>query len=153
MDPAPFIRHVLLRPLFHTKTVSKRMKKALQNLAIAAGAALLATGIAFASAAEITWDDQGVFEYAAELESEGVVEVCGPLKAGDQATWAFNATDELDFNIHYHEGEEVVYPVQSKATSSLANKLVAPVDQTYCWMWTSQESASLRLKLRLSRAD
>ena len=129
------------------------MTKLLGNLALAAGASLLASGIALASIAEIKWDEQGAFEYEAELEPVGLVEVCGPLKAGDRVTWAFNATAGLDFNIHYHEGEEVVYPVQEPASSSLTNTLTATIDQTYCWMWTSEEAASLRLKLRRSPAD
>lgn len=114
-------------------------------------AALLLVGsLASASVVEIVWDQEGNFEYRAELEADGFAEVCGALSLHEQVHWAFDASAALDFNIHYHEGAEVVYPAQFPSTVERADVLVAPVDQTYCWMWTNPLRSPATVTLRLS---
>lgn len=118
---------------------------------IAAAAFLSLAGSANASLVEVTWTERNDFQHAAEVEAGGFAEVCGELAADERVNWAFEADSELDFNIHYHEGDAVTYPVKSPQARSLADELTAPVDQTYCWMWTNTLDTPARLKVVLSR--
>lgn len=118
---------------------------------IAAAAFLSLAGSANASVVEVTWSQANDFRHAAELEAGGFAEVCGELAAEERVSWAFEADIELDFNIHYHEGDAVTYPVKSAQVRSLADELTAPVDQTYCWMWTNRLDTPAMLKVVLSR--
>lgn len=112
---------------------------------------VLLAGSVRASLVVIAWDEENGFRHAAELEAGGVAEVCGELQAGERVRWAFEAGAELDFNIHYHEGDEVTYPVKSPQVRSLADTLTAAVDQTYCWMWANSSADPGTLKVELSR--
>lgn len=118
---------------------------------IAAAAFLLLAGSASASVVEITWRQGGDFQHAAKIEAGGFAEVCGELAADERVSWAFEADIELDFNIHFHAGDDVTYPVQSPQVRSLADELTAPVDQTYCWMWTNRLDTPAMLNVVLSR--
>jgi hypothetical protein len=118
---------------------------------IAAALFLSLTGSVHASLVEIHWDPNNAFRYSAELEAGGFAEVCGELAADERVSWAFEADAELDFNIHYHEGDEVTYPVKSPQVRSLADELTAPVEQTYCWMWTNRLDDPATLTVELSR--
>jgi hypothetical protein len=119
---------------------------------LAAAATLLpGVGVASASLVEIAWDEQGKFQHSSQLEAGGFAEVCGPLSAREQVHWAFEASAALDFNIHYHVGDEVLYPAASPDTVELADVLIAPADQTYCWMWTNSQPSPVNVTLRLLR--
>ena len=117
-------------------------------------AAMLILGISIASASVqmIEWDNNGEFRHSAEVESGGFAEICGSLSSQEQVDWSFEASDKLDFNIHYHQGDEVVYPAEVEAVAELADLLFAPIDQTYCWMWTNQQSFKVSFTLVLSLA-
>lgn len=115
-----------------------------------AAALLLPGPLAWASVVEIAWDPEGAFEHRAELEAGGFAEVCGALSRGERVEWAFDASTALDFNIHYHEGAEVVYPVKLPGAVEQADVLVAPIDQTYCWMWTNRPDSPATVTLHLS---
>lgn len=115
-----------------------------------ATALLLVGSFARASVVEIVWDHEGNFEHRAELEAGGFAEVCGALSLDERVRWAFDASAALDFNIHYHEGAEVVYPAEFPSTVERTDVLVAPVEQTYCWMWTNRLDSPVTVTLRLS---
>lgn len=118
---------------------------------VAAVLLFLLAGSARASLVVIAWDEESGFRHSVELEAGGFAELCGELAADDRVSWAFEAGAELDFNIHYHEGDDVTYPVKSPAVRSLADALTAPVEQTYCWMWTNRLDGPVTLKVGLSR--
>ena len=113
-------------------------------------ALLLGASLAKASVVEIAWDDEGHFEHVAELAAGGFAEVCGPLSGQERVQWAFDASAALDFNIHYHEGEQGVYPATFPDAVEKTVELTAPIDQTYCWMWTSRLDVPATVTLRLS---
>ncbi len=66
-----------------------------------------------------------------------VVEQCVHLDAGSEAKYAFTASGPLDFNIHFHMGRQVDYPVRVEAISSSEGIFKAGSAQEYCWMWTN----------------
>ena len=66
-------------------------------------------------------------------------EECMSLKAGEQRKWYWRANAPVDFNIHYHEGAEVSYPVKRAGMRGDGGTFTAKVAQDYCWMWTAKD--------------
>jgi hypothetical protein len=65
--------------------------------------------------------------------------------------WRFAALAPLDFNIHYHEGKKVEYLALLRAVRSDENTFTAPIDQTYCWMWTNPGKHAASFSMSVSR--
>ena len=77
------------------------------------------------------------------------VELCGKLRRGQTVVWRFDADGPLDFNIHYHEGDQVTSPAKEDAARSARGRLPIAVEQDYCWMWTNRGAAPVTLRARL----
>jgi len=119
----------------------------------AAAALLLCLPLAAPAAqhiADITWSDSA-YRHAVTLAPGRFFEACGRLDAGAAVRWQFEAAAALDFNIHYHQGKDVIYPAQLRAVAQAADTLAVKLAQDYCWMWTNRGSAPVRLDLRLQR--
>jgi hypothetical protein len=118
-------------------------------------AAIAVTAMAGASARadviDIAWSAEGRFEHRAEVAPGGFAEVCGKLARGTVVRWAFESAGPMDFNIHYHEGEKVVFPVQRAGATKGAATLKVKLDQDYCWMWSNKRTQPLALQLTLAR--
>ncbi len=67
-----------------------------------------------------------------------VAEECLKMDAGSAIKYSFKAAAPLAFNIHFHRGEDVTYPVQIKSVQSRSSRFVAAQAQEYCWMWTNR---------------
>ena len=93
----------------------------------------------------------GRFEHRAELVPGGFAEVCGRLARGSAVRWSFDAAGALDFNIHYHQDKQVVFPVKRSGAAKGAATLKVKLDQDYCWMWTNKTTQALSLHLTLAR--
>lgn len=120
-------------------------------LLVAAACTAMACAPARADVVDIAWSAEGRFEHRAEVAPGGFAEVCGKLARGAAVRWAFEAAGPLDFNIHYHQGEKVVFPVQRAGAAKGAATLKVKLDQDYCWMWTNKGSQPLVLRLTLAR--
>lgn len=72
-------------------------------------------------------------------------EPCFTMTAGDRLEYSFTARAPLDFNLHYHEGDDVHYPERLKAVRRHAGHFEAKFDQTYCLMWRNRSSAPITL--------
>lgn len=120
-------------------------------LLAAATCAAMAGTPARADVTEIAWNAEGRFEHRAELKPGGFAEVCGRLEKGRAVRWAFEAGGPTDFNIHYHQGQQVVFPVQRRGAAKGAAMLKVKLDQDYCWMWTNKTAQPLSLRLTLMR--
>lgn len=79
------------------------------------------------------------------------VELCGALRRGQAVAWTFTAEGPLDFNIHYHEGDQVHTPTSRDAVRRGNGRLPVKIDQDYCWMWTNPGSSNVMLRVRLER--
>ncbi len=100
--------------------------------------------------AELRWSADGRFVHQAQIKPKAFVEVCGELAANTSVSWSFKATHPLDFNVHYHVGKNVVYPVKPSRLESASDSLTVTDTQHYCWMWTNKgpETVTLRTELR-----
>src|SRR5262249_54404376 len=78
-------------------------------------------------------------------------EECLHLQAGDRLEFAFEATEPVDFNVHYHEGKAVVMPISRDRSRADAGVFVSPAAQDYCLMWEAGAAGALldyRVRLR-----
>ncbi len=131
------------------------MKNNSKPLAIGLFAVLISSFQASANAAaivDIKFNAEGHFSHEVEMAVGKTIEICGPLKAGVAIDWSFKNSAPLNFNIHFHKGEEVSYPVQQKGASNLAQKFTPDTAQDYCWMWTNRSLQAVKLNVELSTA-
>jgi hypothetical protein len=75
-------------------------------------------------------------------EAEGVViapyeahEECAQLAAGERLDYRYRASEPLDFDIHYHEGNAILSPLVRERSTQDSGTFEAPSAQAYCLMW------------------
>ena len=104
--------------------------------------ALPAFCLAFAAAASAADKPQsgGAFDF--KLEPGKVHEHCEKLARGETRRYHWKANVAVDFNIHYHEGDKVTFPVKRDAMRGDGGSFTADVAQDFCWMWTARNSAA-----------
>ena len=123
----------------------------MRNAVIIAALFIAALPSARAELFEIQWSADGRFTHQGSIASGKFVEVCGKLPAGVKVLWDFEAGAAVDFNVHYHAGKAVVFPVKLSAVSSGTDTLAVKIDQDYCWMWTNKSAAAATLTVHLQR--
>lgn len=110
---------------------------------------LAMAGSVGAAVQDIRWNEAGIHAQTIDIAAGKFAEVCGPLKAGEQVAWSFEADGPLNFNIHFHEGEKVTYPARENGVSKREGELKVEQGQGYCWMWSNKGAQPVRLKLAL----
>jgi hypothetical protein len=88
----------------------------------------------------------------ATLEPHKVYEHCDKLAAGEQRRFHWKSTAPVDFNIHYHEGNDATYPVKRDGMRGDGGTFVAKTGQDYCWMWTAR-NAKARVQGQVEAGD
>jgi hypothetical protein len=77
-------------------------------------------------------------------------EECMELEPGDRVEFAFESSEPVDFNIHYHEGSAVVMPIVRDKTRADAGVYTASIAHGYCLMWEAGAAgASIDYRIRL----
>ena len=95
-------------------------------------AALLLPGLA---AAETTSSQS----FATTLAPGQSHESCATLAKDGTRNYHWKSDAPVDFNIHYHDGDKVVMPVERKGMRGDGGTFKAKVPQDYCWMWTARD--------------
>ncbi len=98
---------------------------------------------------DINWEADGRFGYEALLHGAAMTEICGPLDANGAVDWLMKSSTPVDFNVHYHQGEEVVYPTRQNGVSKLNDRLTVTAAETYCWMFTNPQTTPTVITLDL----
>jgi hypothetical protein len=80
-----------------------------------------------------------------------VHEVCMELAPPERLEYAYTANAGLRFNIHYHVGDKIIYPVPEQLIARKQGILHAPVSQEYCLMWTNPAAQPVGLELTYTR--
>jgi len=101
------------------------------------GLALLLAAAFLAPRAIAAGTSTGAF--SAALEPGGMHEECTHLGKGQKRSYYWRADGPVDFNIHYHHGDEAVYPVKREAMRGDGGTFVAKEAEDYCWMWTARD--------------
>lgn len=92
--------------------------------------AVLLPFVAFAAIAS-----EGPGPYSLTLKGKAFDERCLKLAAGETIHYRFKATAPVDFNIHFHRGSEIVYPVKQAGMREADAAFRAPAAEDYCLMW------------------
>ncbi|HEY0955967.1 MAG TPA: hypothetical protein VGE36_14485 [Roseateles sp.] len=122
-----------------------------------AGAALLlglaASGsvLAAAQVVDIAWSADGRFAHAATLAPKELLEVCGKLPRGSRVAWSFEAGVPLPFNIHVHQGKEVVYPARLERAEKAQGLQTFDAEPAHCWMWTNSAAVPVQVGVELQQ--
>lgn len=77
--------------------------------------------------------------FTATLQPKAMHEECVKLDAGEKRKYYWKSDAAVDFNIHYHEGPEVTYPVKRDGMRTDGGTFAAKIAQDYCWMWTARD--------------
>ena len=93
------------------------------------------------------------FKTQSNIQPGKFSEVCGKLKKGNLIRWQFDSSAPLDFNIHYHEGKDIIFPYKMNAIKSGEEELLISLDQDYCWMWTNKSKEAVKLEMSLRNAQ
>lgn len=122
------------------------------HLLLLIGALSLACEPARAEMLAVTWGAQGEFAKSVGVKPGQFVELCEKLPAGAKVSWSFKADAALNFNLHFHQGNDVRYPVKQDQVSQAQGVFEAPDAQDYCWMWVNKGASPVTLALQLKRS-
>ena len=76
-------------------------------------------------------------------------EMCFERTSQDQLRYDFQSDRPLEFDIHYHHGLTVHFPVKLPETAAHADRFVPEKDQSYCPMWLNQSLMRTSLSYRV----
>lgn len=103
--------------------------------------ALTATAV---RAAEVSNAAERALHYT--VPAGGFEEYCVRLRAGEALHYRFEASGAVDFNLHYHRGNEVFYPVKSAQTRAADKLYRAPHADDFCLMWQNAGGAPVTIR-------
>jgi hypothetical protein len=106
-----------------------------------AAVALLLPSLALA---QPTANPPGAQSKKVELPAREFHEECVELAAGQRLLYDFLAAKTVKFNIHYHAGGKVLYPVRKSARHA-RGVFTSREAQGYCMMWTNSHAVSINL--------
>jgi hypothetical protein len=109
----------------------------------------LCGGAQAAELVEIAWGSAQRFELQRRIEAGKVLEVCGPLAAGQAVDWQFVANRPLAFNIHHHVGRKAEYAVRRQRSKGMTSRFTPAEAADYCWMWTAPKDQAVQMQLLL----
>jgi len=110
----------------------------------------LLLAVAFAASPWAAAAGTSTASFSATLEPGGTHEECAHLEKGEKRNYYWRADGPVDFNVHYHRGDEAVYPVKREAMRGDGGTFVAKSAEDYCWMWTARDRPA-KVEGRISR--
>jgi len=69
------------------------------------------------------------------LAPYSIHEECMTLARGERIGYRFTAQPPVAFNVHFHEENAVIMPIDVAAASDESGVFTADRDQAYCLMW------------------
>lgn len=90
--------------------------------------------------------------YRFTLAGKAFDERCLKLAAGETIRYHFRASAPVDFNIHYHRGKEVFYPVRQAGVREANATFRAESADDYCLMWEQRGAATAIVEGSVERA-
>lgn len=77
-------------------------------------------------------------------------EMCFELKPADEVAFEFQADRPIAFDIHYHDGLSIRYPVRLAGLSAHSGRFVAEFARSYCLFWLNRNFTETSLTYRVS---
>ena len=81
-----------------------------------------------------------------QLPSLATHEECLKLLQENEVVYSFEASDPLTFDIHYHDGTQIVDAFAKKTISDLKATLQPEIVQEYCMSWSNHQPKEVQLK-------
>ena len=81
-----------------------------------------------------------------QLPSSGTHEECLKLLQENEVVYSFEASHPLTFDIHYHDGTQIVDTFAKKTIAALEAKLKPEIVQEYCMTWSNHQPQAVQLK-------
>jgi hypothetical protein len=81
-----------------------------------------------------------------EIKPGKIEEECRALKSGARVAYRYIASEPVPFNVHFHKGNAVEYPVKIDASAGEAGTFIAPSQEEYCWMWTNTTNRTVKVE-------
>ena len=78
------------------------------------------------------------------LEPGKVFEECLRLEKGQSRRYEWKSDAPADFNIHYHAGKDVHFPVKQDGVATGTGTFTAKSGEDYCWMWTARGALAVK---------
>lgn len=103
---------------------------------------LLAGGASHAATAEFG-------PFSIEIAPNSFEERCIKLAAGASMRYRFKSSAAVDFNLHYHRGKDVFYPVKKTALATRTGRFRAKTADVYCLMWENRTKATVKVTGKL----
>ncbi|MEO5692007.1 MAG: hypothetical protein ABIQ72_02695, partial [Usitatibacter sp.] len=75
---------------------------------------------------------------------------CARIESGEKRVWHWKSNAPVDFNVHYHVGNDVFYPIKRDAVRGDGGTFSPNLAQDYCWMWTARDKAA-KLEGRIAK--
>jgi len=106
---------------------------------------LLVTQVLYAADETVTSESGSV-----EISPGKFHEPCMSLRRGDTLRYQFNADQPLEFNLHYHPGGNVEYPIPVMLMEEGKGTFKPGSDFTYCLMWQNRTTENVRMSFSWS---
>ena len=78
-----------------------------------------------------------------EIKPGKIEEECRAVAAGTKTEYRFSASAPVAFNVHFHKGNAVEYPVKVEVTNGERGTFTAPSPEEFCWMWTNSSKSNV----------
>ncbi len=98
-------------------------------------------------------DPQRDIDESTLIPAGKVHESCVELKIGESVEYSFESDALLSYNVHYHDGEEVIFPVSEHEINNESNVFTAEADQVYCLMWTNSSDGQVTVRYTYKLRD
>lgn len=79
------------------------------------------------------------------IKSGKIFEKCMQLVPPQKIEYRFESSAKINFNLHYHKGDQVYYPVKLDRTNGESGLYEAKAKEAYCLMWENRNSADVEL--------
>ena len=85
-----------------------------------------------------------------ELPAREFHEECLELTPRQRLHYSFRSAQPVEFNIHYHRGNDVIYPVRMRNARAAHSAFVPRRSDGYCLMWSNVAGRSVKLEFQYS---
>ena len=81
-----------------------------------------------------------------QIKPGKIAEECRVLEAGARVAYRYTASAPVPFNVHFHKGNTVAYPVKIESSAGEDATFTAPSSEDYCWMWANTGSSDVTVE-------
>lgn len=113
-----------------TDNTAHQQRLALSRVSVLVAASVLHAGIVSADSATYV------------VETDAIEELCLRLAEGQSLHYVFEASGPVKFNLHYHAGGAVHYPVPDHETRGEEADFRPEHGEVYCLMWTGTDTGA-----------